>query len=122
MENNHGIDIDQPVRDTDGDRGIEMDVAAEVGRIFDRRVERDDFDENAKKILNNIVKRMKDPVNLEAVKSRNVDRKKLRRKKTQAVNQVLAGIHTESITETNLVVLVGTIVFSELARKKRRYT
>ena len=88
MENNRGIDIDQPVRDTDDDRGIEMDVAAEVGRIFDRRVERDDFDENAKKILNNIVKRMKDPMNLEAVNSRNVDRKKLRKKNASSKSSV----------------------------------
>ena len=34
---NSDIDIDQPVRDTDGDRGIEMGVAAEVDRSIDRR-------------------------------------------------------------------------------------
>ena len=30
MENNSDVDINQSVRDTDGDRGIEMNVAAEV--------------------------------------------------------------------------------------------
>ena len=39
MENDRNIDINQPVRDTDGDRGIKMHVAAEVVRIIDRRVE-----------------------------------------------------------------------------------
>ena len=32
------------MRDTDDDRGIERDVAAEVDRIVDRRVEQDDLD------------------------------------------------------------------------------
>ena len=51
MENNSNIDINQSVRDTDVDRGIEMDAAAEVDRIIDRGVEQDELDENTKKIL-----------------------------------------------------------------------
>ena len=43
-----------------------MDVAAEVDRIIDRRVEQDDLDENAKRILKNVVEKMKDPMNLAA--------------------------------------------------------
>ena len=39
MEINSDIDIDKSVRDTEGDRKIEIDVAAEVDRIIDRRVE-----------------------------------------------------------------------------------
>ena len=46
-------------------------------RIIDRRVEKDDLDEN-KKILNNTVEKMKDPMNLEMVNLRNVDRKKVK--------------------------------------------
>ena len=44
-------------------------------------------------------------MNLEAVNLRNVDRKKVK-EKTQAVNQVLSRIHTESITEENLLFLL----------------
>lgn len=57
VEDNSDLDIDQPGRDGDGDRGIGMDVAAELGRIIDRRIEQDDLDENAKKIQNNIVEK-----------------------------------------------------------------
>ena len=57
VEDNGDLDIDQPGRDGDGDRGIGMDVAAELGRIIDRRIEQDDLDENAKKIQNNIVEK-----------------------------------------------------------------
>ena len=49
MEINSDIDIDKSVRDTDGDREIEMAVAAEVDRIIDRRVGQDDLDENTKR-------------------------------------------------------------------------
>lgn len=59
VEDNGDLDIDQPGRDGDGDRGIGMDVAAELGRIIDRRIEQDDLDENAKKIQNNIVEKWK---------------------------------------------------------------
>ena len=53
-----------------------------------------------KKLLNNIVEKMKDPMNLEAVNFRNVDRKK-EKEKTQAVNQVLGRIHTnQSLKQT----------------------
>ena len=44
-----GIDIDQPVRDADGDKWIEMDLAAEIDKIIDRKLEQDDLDENAKR-------------------------------------------------------------------------
>ena len=57
VEDNSDLDIDQPGRDGDGDRGIGMDVAAELDRIIDRRIEQDDLDENAKKIQNNIVEK-----------------------------------------------------------------
>lgn len=50
MGNNSDIDINKSVRDTDVDKGIEMDVAARVERIIDRRVEQNDFDENTKKM------------------------------------------------------------------------
>ena len=50
MESNSDIDINQSIRDTDGDRGIEKDVAAAVDRIIDRRAEKDDLDKNTKKI------------------------------------------------------------------------
>ena len=46
--NNSDIDIDQPVRETDVDKVIEMDVAAEINRIIDRREEEDNLDENIK--------------------------------------------------------------------------
>ena len=119
MENNSDIDINQSVRDTEGDREMEMNVAADVDRIFDRRVEQDYLDENTtKKVLTNLVKKMKDPLNLEAVNLRNVDRKKVK-EKTQAVNQVLSRIHTESITKVNLLILVGANVVAELLGKKR---
>ena len=65
MEINSDIDIDKSVRDTEGDRKIETDEAAEVDRIIDRRVEQDDLHENTKKILTNIVQKMKDPTNLQ---------------------------------------------------------
>ena len=65
MEINSDIDIDKSVRDTEGDRKIEIDVAAEVDRIIDRRVEQEDLHENTKKILTNIVQKMKDPMNLQ---------------------------------------------------------
>ena len=64
-ESNSNIDIAPPMRETDGDREIEMDVAAGVDRIIDRMVEQDDLNENPKKILNNIVETMKDPINLD---------------------------------------------------------
>lgn len=50
MGNNSDIDINKSVRVTDVDKGIEMDVAARVERIIDRRVEQNDFDENTKKM------------------------------------------------------------------------
>ena len=59
---------------------------------------------------------MKDPINLEALDRRNVDRKKVKEKR-QVLNQVLSWIVTESIFETNLIILVGTNGFSELAGK-----
>lgn len=59
VEDNSDLDIDQPGRDADGGRGIGMDVAAELDRIIDRRIEQDDLDENAKKIQNNIVEKWK---------------------------------------------------------------
>ena len=49
-ENNSDIDINQSVSDTYCDRGMKMDVAAEIDRIIDVRVEQDDLDENAKMI------------------------------------------------------------------------
>ena len=48
-ENNSGIDIDQPVRDADGDKWIKMDLAAEIDKIIDRKLEQDDLDENTKR-------------------------------------------------------------------------
>ena len=50
-----------------------MYLAAEVDRIIDKRVEQDDLNENSKKILTNIVEKIKDPSNLEMVNRRNVD-------------------------------------------------
>ena len=41
------------------------------------------------------------------------------KEKTQAVNQVLSRIHTESITEENLLILVGANVVAELLGKNR---
>lgn len=67
------IDIDQPMRDADGDRLTKMYLAAEVDRIIDKRVEQGDLNENTKKILTNIVEKIKDPINLEMVNRRNVD-------------------------------------------------
>ena len=80
MESNSDIDIGQPMRDTDDDRVIEMDVAAEVDRIIDRMVEQDDLDENAKMILNNVVEKLKDPMNLNVANLRNVDSKNVKEK------------------------------------------
>ena len=48
-ENKSDIDIDQPVREADGDKVIEIDVAAEIDRIIDRRAEQDDLDKNKKR-------------------------------------------------------------------------
>ena len=64
-ESNNNIDIAPPMRETDGDREIEIDVAAGVDRIIDRMVEQDDLNENPKKISNNIIETMKDPINLD---------------------------------------------------------
>ena len=61
---------------------------------------------------------MKDPINFEAVNLRNVDRKKVK-EKTQAVNEVLSWIHTESITEANLLIFVGVSIVAKLLGKKR---
>lgn len=61
------------MRDADGDRLTKMYLAAEVDRIIDKRVEQDDLNENTKKILTNIVEKIKDPSNLEMVNRRNVD-------------------------------------------------
>ena len=82
-ENNSVIDINQSMRDADGDIGIEMHVAVEVDIIIDRRVEQDDLDENTKMILTNIVEKMEAPMNLEAVNLRNVDREKVKEKHQQ---------------------------------------
>ena len=119
MEINSDIDIDKSVRDTDGDREIEIDVAAEVDRIVDRRVEQDDLHENTKKILTNTVQKMKDAMIIQVVDLINVVRKKLK-EKTQAVNQVLqCRIHIESTTEASLLILVGVNVAAELLEEKR---
>ena len=118
MENNSDIDINQSLRDTDGDRGIEMDVVAEVERIINRRVEQDDLDKNAKKIRTNIIEKMKGPMNLEVVHLINVDRKKVK-KKTQAVNRVWSHIHTESIIEANLLILVGANLVAVIRQKEK---
>lgn len=61
------------MRDADGDWLTKMYLAAEVDRIIDKRVEQDDLNENSKKILTNIVEKIKDPSNLEMVNRRNVD-------------------------------------------------
>ena len=80
IESNSDIDIAQPMRDTDDDRVIEMDVAAEADRIIDRMVEQHDLDENAKMILNNVVEKLKDPMNLNVANLRNVDSKNVKEK------------------------------------------
>ena len=49
------IVIKIPVRCTDGDRVIEIDVAADVGRIMDIRVKQDNLDENGKMIQYKII-------------------------------------------------------------------
>ena len=62
---------------------------------------------------------MKDPMNLEVVNLRNVDRKNMK-EKTQAVNQVLwCRIRRESITEASLLTLVGANGLAESLGKKR---
>ena len=61
------------MRDADGDWLTKMYLTAEVDRIIDKRVEQDDPNENTKKILTNIVEKIKDPINLEMVNRRNVD-------------------------------------------------
>ena len=61
---------------------------------------------------------MKEPVNLEMVNLRNIDRKKVE-EDTQAVKHVLSWIHTKQITETNLMVLVGENVIAEFVGTKR---
>ena len=61
------------MRDADGDWLTKMYLAAEVDRIIDKRVEQGDLNENTKKILTNIVEKIKDPINLEMVNRRNVD-------------------------------------------------
>ena len=55
-----------------------MDVAAEIGRIIDRRVEEDDLHENKKRYSIIQLKKMKDPMYLEMVNMRNVDRKEVK--------------------------------------------
>ena len=47
--------------DTDGDREIEMDVAAKVDRMIDRTVEQDELDENSKKIVTSIAEKNERP-------------------------------------------------------------
>lgn len=76
MENNSDIDKNQSVRDTGGSRGIQMDVATEVERIIQRKIDKDDNADNTKRILTNIVGKMTDPLNLEAVNLRKIDREK----------------------------------------------
>ena len=61
------------MRDADGDRLTKMYLAAEVDRIIDKRVEQDDLNKNTKKILTNIVEKIKYPINLEMVNRRNID-------------------------------------------------
>ena len=61
--------------------------------------------------------KMKDPMNFEGVNLRNVDRKKVKQK-TQAVNQMLSRIHTESIVRANSLILVGANVVAESLGKK----
>ena len=56
---------------------------------------------------------MKDTIDLEAANLRNVDRKKVN-EKIEALDQLLIWIHVGSITETNLLILVGADVVVEL--------
>ena len=76
MENNSDIDTNQSVRDTGGSRGFQMDVATEVERIIQRKIDKDDNADNTKRILTNIVGKTTDPLNLEAVNLRKIDREK----------------------------------------------
>ena len=76
MENNSDIDKNQSVRDTGGSRGIQMDVATEVERTIQRKIDKDDNADNTKRILTNIVGKTTDPLNLEAVNLRKIDREK----------------------------------------------
>ena len=76
MENNSDIDKNQSVRDMGGSRGIQMDVATEVERIIQRKIDKDDNADNTKRILTNIVGKTTDPLNLEAVNLRKIDREK----------------------------------------------
>lgn len=76
MENNSDIDKNQSVRDTGGSRGIQMDVATEVERIIQRKIDKDDNADNTKRILTNIVGKTTDPLNLEVVNLRKIDREK----------------------------------------------
>lgn len=76
MENNSDIDKNQSVRDTGGSRGIQMDVATEVERIIQRKIDKDDNADNTKRILTNIVGKTTDPLNLEPVNLRKIDREK----------------------------------------------
>ena len=88
MENSSDRDLDKSVRDANGGRGMEMDVAAEVDRTIDRKVQQDDLDGNAKKILTNKVEKMKEPMNLEVVNFRNVVRKRRERENTSNKSSV----------------------------------
>ena len=56
---------------------------------------------------------MKDTIDLEAANLRNVDRKKVK-EKIEALDELLIWIHVGSITETNLLILVGAGVVVEL--------
>ena len=76
MENNSDTDKNQSVRDTGGSRGIQMDVATEVERIIQRKIDKDDNADNTKRILTNIVGKTTDPLNLEVVNLRKIDREK----------------------------------------------
>ena len=76
MENNSDIDKNQSVRDMGGSRGIQMDVATEVERIIQRKIDKDDNADNTKRILTNIVGKTTDPLNLEVVNLRKIDREK----------------------------------------------
>ena len=76
MENNSDTDKNQSVRDTGGSRGIQMDVATEVERIIQRKIDKDDNANNTKRILTNIVGKTTDPLNLEVVNLTKIDREK----------------------------------------------
>ena len=56
---------------------------------------------------------MKDTIDLEEANLRNADRKKVK-EKIEALDQLLIWIHVGSITETNLLILVGAGVVVEL--------